>query len=71
MPRSLPLYTELTDPAGLPHGMSYSSMGKAALTGEIGSRYFVIKDNYDIYADYLYTTLGQTETQDANRVFWH
>lgn len=51
--------------ADLPSGFAYSSLGKATLMGDIGSRYFVIKENYDLYADYLYNVQGQKATQNA------
>lgn len=51
--------------AELPIGLAYSSLGKTGLLGEIGSRYFVIKENYDYYADYVYNTLGNKASQRA------
>lgn len=53
------------DTADLPSGLAYSSLGKGSLLGEIGSRYFVIKENYDRYADYVYNTLGNKASQQA------
>lgn len=37
---------------GVAQGLAFYTMGKTSLFGFIGSRYFVIKDTYDIYAGY-------------------
>lgn len=37
---------------GLPLGISLAAMGKAGLTGQLGSRYLVIKPTYDVYATF-------------------
>jgi alkaline phosphatase D len=49
----------------LPYGMAYSSLGKADLLGEVGSRYFIVKENLDIYADYHYRLLNNTDSQNG------
>jgi alkaline phosphatase D len=38
---------------GIAQGLAFYTMGKTSLFNFIGSRYFVIKDTYDIYAGYL------------------
>jgi len=50
---------------GLPRGVSYGLLGKRSLFADVGARYFVIKDNYDLFARYMYDTLGQQDTQRA------
>ncbi|MCP5326700.1 MAG: alkaline phosphatase D family protein [Oceanospirillaceae bacterium] len=40
------------DTTGLPKGLSYFLMGKTNLFGSLGSRYFVVKDTFDVYAFY-------------------
>jgi len=38
--------------SGLEQGLAFYTMGKTSLFNYIGSRYFVIKDTYDLYAGY-------------------
>ncbi|MGB1262420.1 MAG: alkaline phosphatase D family protein [Cognaticolwellia sp.] len=38
---------------GVAQGLAFYTMGKTSLFNFIGSRYFVIKDTYDLYAAYL------------------
>ncbi|NRA85525.1 MAG: alkaline phosphatase D family protein, partial [Gammaproteobacteria bacterium] len=48
---------------GLERGLAYFTMGKTSVFSEMGSRYMVIKDAFDLYAGYL----GMTDpaTQDV------
>ena len=39
--------------SGVAQGIAFYTLGKTSLFNFIGSRYFVIKDTYDIYAGYL------------------
>ncbi|MFL5344866.1 MAG: alkaline phosphatase D family protein [Hyalangium sp.] len=45
--------------AGMPHGMAYLHMGKVDLFGIRGSRYVVVKDTFDLYAQYHYATTAK------------
>nr|MCU0869713.1 alkaline phosphatase D family protein [Burkholderiales bacterium] len=45
----VPLATE----DGLDRGISFALMGKQSLFGSLGSRYFVVRSTYDLYAAYL------------------
>lgn len=38
--------------AVLPKGLSYFLMGKTSVLGDLGSRYFVVKDTFDVYSFY-------------------
>ncbi len=42
----------ITAPDDAEAGISYFLMGKTSFFGEIGSRYFVVKDTFDLYAFY-------------------
>lgn len=44
-------------------GIAYLTMGKTQLFSSLGSRYFVVKDVYDLYAGYTYAVFSST--QDA------
>ena len=44
--------------AGLPRGISYLLMGKQAVYSDLGSRYFVVKDTFDLYAVVGYLASG-------------
>ena len=50
--------------ATLDTGLAYVTMGKTALYGELGSRYFVVKDSFDLYAAYRYL-MESSQTQNA------
>ncbi|MCW9015605.1 MAG: alkaline phosphatase D family protein, partial [Kangiellaceae bacterium] len=58
----LPLITEQVIDT-LDRGVAYMTMGKTQLFSSLGSRYFVVKDVYDLYAGYRYALFGST--QDA------
>ncbi|MBD8524467.1 alkaline phosphatase D family protein [Pseudomarimonas arenosa] len=45
-------------------GIAWFTLGKTSPFGNIGSRYFVVKDTYDLYATYRLLTAGGA-TQDA------
>lgn len=57
--------------ATLDTGIAWFTMGKTGLFGDVGSRYFVVKDTYDLYAAWRVLTqdanaqnaLGTTQTQ--------
>ena len=49
--------------AGMPRGLAYALIGKTQLFGAVGSRYFVVKDTYDLLAGALYAF--NSGTQDA------
>lgn len=38
------------DTTGMPKGLSYFLLGKTNLLGNLGARYFVVKDTFDVYA---------------------
>ncbi len=42
----------------LDRGVDFSLMGKGGVFGELGSRYFVVKSTYDMYAGYRYAVTG-------------
>jgi alkaline phosphatase D len=44
--------------ATLDTGIAYFTLGKTTLFGDLGARYFVVKDTYDLYATYLLLTRG-------------
>jgi len=44
----------ITDTTGFPRGISYFDLNKASIYAQIGSRYFVHKDAFDIYATLRY-----------------
>ncbi len=44
---------------GLPHGMAYVHMGKVGLFDIRGARYVVVKDTFDLYAQYHYATTAK------------
>lgn len=46
-------------------GLAYSSLNKSGLFSEVGSRYFVTKLTFDVYADYNYRILNNTASQQA------
>lgn len=46
--------------ASLDTGISYAILGKTGLFGQLGSRYFTVKDTYDLYASYLYNLVSST-----------
>jgi alkaline phosphatase D len=46
----------IIDPAGKPKGLAYVHMGKVDLFNIRGSRYVVVKDTFDLYAGYRYST---------------
>jgi alkaline phosphatase D len=52
------------DPAGKPRGLAFVHMGKQELFSSIGARNVVIKDTFDVYAAWRYTT-SDGEAQDA------
>lgn len=61
--------------SGVAQGLAFYTMGKTSLFDYIGSRYFVIKDTYDIYAGYLeyLASLQDTSVQggfDAAQTAW-
>ena len=45
-------------------GIAWFTMGKTGLFGDVGSRYFVVKDTYDLYAAHRALTVGAA-VQDA------
>lgn len=47
---------------GLEKGIAYFTMGKSALFSEMGSRYMVVKDVFDLYAGYM----GQADANSQN-----
>lgn len=47
----------------LPRGLAYALVGKTQLFGSVGSRYFVVKDTYDLLAGALYAF--NSDTQNA------
>jgi alkaline phosphatase D len=57
--------------ATLDTGIAYFTLGKTSLFGEVGSRYFVVKDTFDLFATYKLLTAGPGtqlaygSTQDA------
>ena len=59
----VPLIDDATA-ATLDTGLAYVTMGKTALYGELGSRYFVVKDSFDLYAAYRFLMESQ-QTQNA------
>ena len=46
------------DSDGLERGLAYMAMGKTSLFSELGSRYMVVKDTFDLYAGYRAMTQG-------------
>lgn len=50
--------------ATLDTGVSYAFLGKTALFGNMGARYFAVKDTFDLFAAYKYNLVSST-TQDA------
>ncbi len=58
--------------ATLDTGIAYQTLGKSQLFSSLGSRYFVTKDVYDLYAGYKYSIFSST--QDAyggEQEFWY
>ncbi|NVK23168.1 MAG: alkaline phosphatase D family protein [Kangiellaceae bacterium] len=49
--------------AAMPRGLAYALVGKTQLFGAVGSRYFVVKDTYDLLAGALYAF--NSGSQDA------
>lgn len=46
-------------------GLSYEQLNKSSLFSEVGARYFITKEPFDLYTDYLYRFLPDTSTQDV------
>lgn len=46
-------------------GLAYEQMNKTSLFSEVGSRYFITKAPFDLYADFTYRFLAEDETQDV------
>lgn len=44
--------------ATLDTGIAYFTLGKTSLFGDVGSRYFVVKDTFDLFATYRLLTAG-------------
>lgn len=57
------------DDSGLPRGLPWVAMGKTALFGHLGSRYFVVKDSYDLLAT-LRQAQGQASALGAVQHAW-
>jgi len=53
---------------GVSQGLAFYTMGKTSLFNYIGSRYFVIKDTYDIYAGYR-EYVANLQGDSAQKVF--
>ncbi len=49
------------DPSGKSHGVSYASMGKQTLFGQIGSRYLIVKPTYDLWAAFRVAQNGEAD----------
>jgi len=47
------------DPVGKPKGLAYVHMGKVDLFNIRGSRYVVVKDTFDLYAQYRYASTAR------------
>ncbi|MBI2381461.1 MAG: alkaline phosphatase D family protein [Gammaproteobacteria bacterium] len=54
--------------ASLDTGISYAFLGKTSLFGNLGARYFAVKDTFDLFAAYKYNLVSNT-TQDALGLF--
>lgn len=57
------------DPSGLPLGLPWVALGKTALFKELGSRYFVVKDSYDLLAA-VRTAQGEMPALGETQAAW-
>lgn len=57
------------DASGLPLGLPWVAMGKTALFEELGSRYFVVKDSYDLLAA-VRTAQGEAPALGDTQAAW-
>lgn len=56
--------------ATLDTGLAYVTLGKTGLFGELGSRYFVVKDSFDLYAGYLLLNGGNQNAYGSTQLNW-
>jgi len=58
--------------ATLDTGIAYLTLGKSQLFSALGSRYFVTKDVYDLYAGFKYAFSGATQNAYGdNQEYWY
>ena len=55
----------IDDVSSLDRGISYLLLGKIGLISSLGSRYFVVKQTYDLYAAYRSILLGDAAAENA------
>jgi alkaline phosphatase D len=67
----MPPFTPETQ-AMLPRGVSYLLMGKSAVYSDLGSRYFIVKDTFDLFAAAGYVASGgaSQEVYGAQQFAW-
>jgi alkaline phosphatase D len=59
--------------AELPRGLAFFQLGKTSGYGQLGSRYFVLRDTWGLYADWRYATSGgasETVMGDAQETWF-
>lgn len=59
-----------SDMDAMPRGMAYSTLGKSSLFSDVGARYFVIKEIYDVYAEYLAERDGTPNVLGDEQMAW-